>query len=79
MDQAVISGAGNIYANDALWEAKINPRRAANSLRRQQYKDLLALIKELESLLKSPKAMTSRSTAMVDLPEPAAPVAVPPL
>jgi len=26
MDQKLLSGVGNIYANDALWEAKINPR-----------------------------------------------------
>lgn len=32
MDQSVIAGVGNIYANDALWSAKINPTREANSL-----------------------------------------------
>lgn len=32
MDQQVVSGIGNIYANDALWEAKINPAAAANSI-----------------------------------------------
>src|SRR3990167_6522826 len=32
MDQEKIGGVGNIYANDALWLAKINPRRSANSL-----------------------------------------------
>ena len=32
MDQNVIAGVGNIYANDACWEAKIDPRRPANSL-----------------------------------------------
>lgn len=36
MDQTVISGVGNIYANDALWEAEINPRRPANTLNHQQ-------------------------------------------
>ena len=25
MDQSIISGVGNIYANDGLWEAKIHP------------------------------------------------------
>ena len=40
MDQTVISGVGNIYANDALWEAKVNPRRLANTLRGNQYKEL---------------------------------------
>lgn len=32
MDQAVVSGVGNIYANDGLWEAKIDPRRNASEL-----------------------------------------------
>lgn len=32
MDQAKIGGVGNIYANDALWLAKIDPKRPANSL-----------------------------------------------
>lgn len=29
MDQELISGVGNIYANDALWEAEIDPHRKA--------------------------------------------------
>lgn len=32
MDQAKIGGIGNIYANDALWLAKISPHRSAVSL-----------------------------------------------
>lgn len=32
MDQARIGGIGNIYANDALFLAKIDPRRRANTL-----------------------------------------------
>lgn len=47
MDQGIISGVGNIYANDALWEAKINPRRAANSLRKQQYQELLSAVNKV--------------------------------
>ena len=30
MDQRVLAGVGNIYANEALWRAKIDPSRAAN-------------------------------------------------
>lgn len=29
MDQSVIAGLGNIYAAEALWEAELDPRRAA--------------------------------------------------
>jgi formamidopyrimidine-DNA glycosylase len=32
MDQTKMGGVGNIYANDALWLAKIHPGHAANSL-----------------------------------------------
>ncbi len=32
MDQEIISGVGNIYANDALWEARINPGVSSNQL-----------------------------------------------
>jgi len=40
MDQEKIGGIGNIYANDALWKAKINPKRPANSLGSKERKDL---------------------------------------
>lgn len=32
MDQDKVAGVGNIYANDALWVAKIDPRRPAKDL-----------------------------------------------
>jgi formamidopyrimidine-DNA glycosylase len=32
MDQSVVGGIGNIYADESLWRAKLHPRRAANSL-----------------------------------------------
>jgi formamidopyrimidine-DNA glycosylase len=32
MDQSVVGGMGNIYADESLWRAKLHPRRAANSL-----------------------------------------------
>jgi formamidopyrimidine-DNA glycosylase len=40
MDQEKIGGVGNIYANDALWLAKINPKKPANSLDEDQKKEL---------------------------------------
>jgi formamidopyrimidine-DNA glycosylase len=40
MDQKIISGIGNLYANEALFRAKIDPRRQANSLSDKE-KDLL--------------------------------------
>lgn len=40
MDQTKIGGIGNIYANDALFRARINPARAAKSLTENETKEL---------------------------------------
>jgi len=49
MDQTKISGVGNIYANDALFLAKINPKRSAQSLSEKETKTLFdALLKVLQ-------------------------------
>jgi formamidopyrimidine-DNA glycosylase len=47
MDQSKIGGVGNIYANDALWLAKINPKRAANSLSEEETQKLYKAIEEV--------------------------------
>ena len=39
MDQKKMAGVGNIYANDSLYLAKIDPKRPANSLSSQEQKD----------------------------------------
>lgn len=45
LDQSIIAGIGNIYANDCLWEAKINPLTKANCLSTDQIETLLHMIK----------------------------------
>lgn len=40
MDQKKISGVGNIYANDALFDAGIDPRRKAKELKSEEIKKL---------------------------------------
>lgn len=40
MDQEKIAGVGNIYANDALWLAAIDPRLPANNLQPEKEKKL---------------------------------------
>lgn len=40
MDQAKMGGVGNIYANDALYLAKISPKRTANTLTENEQKKL---------------------------------------
>lgn len=47
MDQGKIGGVGNIYANDALWDSKIYPGRAANSLSEAEVRSLFASIKKV--------------------------------
>lgn len=67
MDQTVISGVGNIYANDALWEAEVNPRRLANTLTRKQYQELYrGVIKVLEEGIKFGGA-TAADAKYIDL------------
>ncbi len=44
MDQDKMAGVGNIYANDALWEAGIDPRRSAKSLNAKEAKSLRACV-----------------------------------
>ncbi len=34
LDQSVVAGVGNIYADEALWEARLHPERRAGTLRR---------------------------------------------
>lgn len=40
MEQNRVAGLGNIYAAEACWIAKIDPRKMANSLTTQQFEDL---------------------------------------
>ena len=44
MDQEKMGGVGNIYANDALWLAAINPRRPANNLQPEEQEKLYEAI-----------------------------------
>jgi formamidopyrimidine-DNA glycosylase len=47
LDQTVVSGVGNIYADEALWRAKINGARLASSLTRKQLGELLDIAAEV--------------------------------
>ena len=47
MDQTKIAGIGNIYANDALFEAKIDPRRKSSSLSSEEVEKLYKSIKKV--------------------------------
>src|SRR5262249_47949609 len=45
MDQKMINGLGNIYVCEALFRAKINPKRLGTSITRDEAKKLVAAIK----------------------------------
>ncbi|MDO8488877.1 MAG: bifunctional DNA-formamidopyrimidine glycosylase/DNA-(apurinic or apyrimidinic site) lyase [Candidatus Omnitrophota bacterium] len=47
MDQAFISGIGNIYATEILFRAKINPQRPAQNLTKNQKETLYKEIKKV--------------------------------
>ena len=49
LDQTVVSGIGNIYADEALWRVKINGARLASSLSRKQLGELLDTAAEVMS------------------------------
>jgi formamidopyrimidine-DNA glycosylase len=46
LDQRVLAGLGNIYAAEALWHARIDPRAPASSLRTASLARLVAGIRE---------------------------------
>jgi len=47
LDQSLISGVGNIYADEALWRARLHFDRPADSLRRPDAERLLAAAREV--------------------------------
>lgn len=42
LDQNLVSGIGNIYADEALWRSKLHYARATDSMRPKQVRDVLA-------------------------------------
>jgi formamidopyrimidine-DNA glycosylase len=47
LNQSLLSGVGNIYADEALSRAAIRPRRRASSLRREELRRLYLSLKEV--------------------------------
>jgi formamidopyrimidine-DNA glycosylase len=45
LDQAFLAGVGNIYADEALWQARLHPLRSAASLRRSDERRLYHAIR----------------------------------
>jgi len=47
LDQSVVSGIGNIYADEALWRARVHPTRSAHRLSRQAVTSVLDAAKDV--------------------------------
>ena len=61
MDQNVVAGIGNIYADEILWKAKINPLKSANSLSAIEFKNIFGA---MNSILK--KSIKLRGVSIQD-------------
>ena len=47
LDQGFVAGLGNIYTDEALWEAEIHPRRLSDSLSQKEAQTLHAAIRRV--------------------------------
>ncbi|MFH1175443.1 MAG: bifunctional DNA-formamidopyrimidine glycosylase/DNA-(apurinic or apyrimidinic site) lyase [bacterium] len=47
MDQSLVSGIGNIYSSEILWQAKVSPLRKAESLSAEELKNIFCAIGEI--------------------------------
>lgn len=61
MDNHVVVGVGNIYANEALFQAKIHPQQAVGELTLEEYESLVPIVKEVLS-----KAIKAGGTTLQD-------------
>lgn len=61
MDNKVVVGVGNIYANESLFLAGIDPRRQAGKVSKKRYLQLAEIIKQVLS-----KAITQGGTTLKD-------------
>jgi formamidopyrimidine-DNA glycosylase len=50
LDQAFLAGVGNLYADEALWEARLHPLRSADSLTTGDVRRLARAIKQVLTL-----------------------------
>lgn len=50
LDQTVIAGVGNIYADESLWGAKIHPRRLVNTITPDEFHRLYKALRDVMNL-----------------------------
>lgn len=61
LDQSVLRGVGNIYADESLWRAKIHPARQGAKLNRDQTETLRRVLREILQ-----KAIVMRGSSISD-------------
>jgi formamidopyrimidine-DNA glycosylase len=49
LDQRVLSGIGNIYADESLWRARIHPRRVGANLSKEEHRRLYRAVRDVLS------------------------------
>ncbi len=47
LDQGVVSGVGNIYADESLWAVRLHPDQPASSMSARRSRELLAAVREV--------------------------------
>ena len=65
MDQRRVAGIGNIYANEALWRARVDPSRGARSLSTDETAAIHAAVRDVLA-----EAIASRGTTFRDFRDP---------
>ena len=61
LDQTVVAGIGNIYADESLWGAKINPATPVGMLTDKNYRNLFLSIREVLKLSLDKGGSTDRN------------------
>jgi formamidopyrimidine-DNA glycosylase len=61
LDQSIVAGLGNIYADEALWEAQIHPEQRADSLSENELRRLFESIQKVLEL-----GVKNRGTSLGD-------------
>lgn len=61
LDQSVVAGLGNIYADEALWESKIHPERLSSSLDETELETLYRAIRHVLKI-----GVANRGTSLGD-------------
>jgi formamidopyrimidine-DNA glycosylase len=66
LDQRTVAGLGNIYADEALWRAKVHPLRAAGELERDEVRRLHAAVRRALEIGIARQGATLRDYAQPD-------------